>query len=170
MYDWQSGAQQERTAADIRKKSRSRKIKRNVAGGVVLAILLAVITTGAFLILSALDKSGAVATDSGVSACKAMADTVGKNSDSQEKWGEPEYQAARMPFESSKHADLKVAGTNLIDTVYKVQNQNLDDADFGEAMVTLQTLQTQWAALQTACANHGQTLPALSTGGEQTGT
>lgn len=157
---------QERMA---KRKARNRKIKRNIAGGVILLLILAVVTTGAFLILSALDKSGAVATDSGVSACKAMAENVGKNSDSQE-WGEPEYQAARMPFESSKHADLKVAGTNLIDTVYKVQKQNLDDADLGTAMVTLQTLQTQWAALQTACANHGQTLPPMPTGGEQTDT
>lgn len=160
MYEYEPHYREQ--AQKARKTARNRKIKRNIAGGLVLLAIFAVMFGGVVLLSKAFG-SDSVSTDSGVSACKKMAENVGKNDGENEVWGEAEYQAARMPFESSKHADIKVAGSNIVDTIWQMEKQSRSEQDLGGALVTLTTVQTQWAALQTACANHGVTVPPLPT-------
>lgn len=147
------------------KRTRKQKIKRNIAGGVVLALLFAALFGGTMAIFNALDDSKFSNKDSGVSACEKMAENAGKKDVKGDDgpWGEPEYRAARLPFESSKHADIKVAGGNMVDTIYNLEKQSQNEDDLGGAIVTLSMIQTQWTALQTACANHGVDVPALPT-------
>lgn len=154
--------EQHKKLEEVRQENqRIRKIKRNIAGGLVLLFIFGIMFGGVILISKAFGSASG-STDSGVAACKRMAENVGK-SNKNETWGEPEYHAARMPFESSSHADIKVAGTNIVDTIWQMEKQSKDEENLGGALVTLTTVQTQWAALQTACANHGVTVPPLPT-------
>jgi hypothetical protein len=145
-------------------RSLKSKILRNIAGGAIILAVIAAILFPALYFSGALANTP-IAKDSGVSACEKMAENAGKKNvkGGGGKWGEPEYRAARMPFESSEHADIKVAGGNMVDTIYNLEKQGDNEDDLGGALVTLSTIQTQWAALQTACANHGVDVPALPT-------
>lgn len=121
------------------------------------------------LLISAISGTGpasAVTADSGVAACKAMANNMTKSKDtSNTKMTKAKYNEARKPFEKSRHSDIKVAGTNLLATIYKADQMPQDDTDlgkqFGDAMVLMSAVQTNWSALQVACGNHGVTVPAL---------
>lgn len=160
MYDFDG----DRNDPILKKAKRNRKIKRNLAGGAVLLAIFLVMM-GALVFLTDSFGSEVISKDSGVSACEKMAENVGKKNvkGGTDPWGEPEYQAAMLPFESSKHADIKVAGTNMVTTIYNLEKQSNNDEDLGGALVTLSTIQTQWGQLQTACANHGVTVPPLPT-------
>lgn len=163
MYDFE---EQNKKLEEVNKENRRiRKIKRNVAGGVVLALLFSVLFGGTMAIFNALDDSKFSSKDSGISACEKMAENANKKDvkGGDKTWGEPEYQAAMLPFENSQHADIKVAGTNMVTTIYNLEKQSNNDEDLGGALVTLSTIQTQWGQLQTACANHGVTVPPLPT-------
>jgi hypothetical protein len=162
-FDGEYAARKARERAN--KQIRNRKIKRNIAGAFALLGILTLLVIGGLLILSAVDSEGkaSVAKDSGVSACEKMAESVGKNDGNDEPWTEADYHAARMPFESSKHADLKVAGQNVVDAVYELEKSSTDDENLAGALIAFNTVQTRWAGLQTACAAHGVDLPALPT-------
>lgn len=100
------------------------------------------------------------AKDTGVTACKTMADNMAKKKTNTKKMTEASYRKARAPFENSKFADIKVAGQNILDTVYQADTQP-DPDNIGGAMILLGSLQAQWGQLQTACANHGVTVGPL---------
>ena len=148
---------------DSRRATRRRKIKRNLTVGLLLALLFVGLFWGAIFLLNALDDSKFSNKDSGISACEKMAENVGQptKKDDGKPMTNDELQVAIMPFEASKYADIKVAGTNLVTTIYNVENAPQDDESLGGAMALLSTLQTQWGQLQTACVNHGVTLPPL---------
>jgi hypothetical protein len=133
------------------------QFKRNVAGGLVLLAIFAVVLGGALWLSGAWANVGP-ATDSGVSACKKMVENMDDGRADNAKWTEADYFAARAPFESSKHADLRVAGTNLVDTIWKSE-QTVDDESLGGALGLMSTLQTQMSQLQIACGNHGVAVP-----------
>lgn len=125
-----------------------------VIGAVVIFLLIA----GS---LAVFGMPGKAQQDSGITACqeiKANAESGKKSSGA--KMTEEQYKAKRAPFENSEFADLKVAGTNLVDSIYQM-DQKKDDGNLTNALVTLHTIQNQYAALQTACANHGVDLPNL---------
>jgi hypothetical protein len=138
------------------------KLRRNIVGGIALLAIFFLILGPALIIMELTSDDGPISTDSGISACKRMAENVGKDDGDDTPWTEADYFAARAPFESSKHADIKVAGTNIVDAVYELEKAaDPNNDDLGSAMVALNTVQTRWAGLQTACANHGVTVPAL---------
>lgn len=100
--------------------------------------------------------------DSGVTACKTLAKNVqDKKSGSDNPMTKAQYEKARTPFENSSYSDIRVAGTNVISTVYKADSKKIQDGDIGHAIALMNVLETQWGALQTACGNHGVTVPAL---------
>lgn len=160
MYDFDG----DRNDPILKKAKRNRKIKRNLAGGAVLLAIFLVMM-GALVFFTDSFGSEVISKDSGVSACEKMAENVGKKNvkGGDKTWGEPEYQAAMLPFENSQHADIKVAGTNMVTTIYNLEKQSNNVENLGGALVTLSTIQTQWGQLQTACANHGVTVPPLPT-------
>jgi len=95
-----------------------------------------------------------------------MADNV-KNPkpENNKHWTEDDYHKARKPFENSKYPDLKVAGTNIVDSIYKMDQDSLkssDDPSLSDSLGMLSTINTQWSALQVACAKAGVDLPGLS--------
>lgn len=105
-------------------------------------------------------------TDSGVKACQTMAENAKHpKASNNEHMTESSYHESRVRFENSSYADIKVAGQNLVDTIYKADKASQapsDDEDLGGTFALLSTLQNNWAALQVACANHDVDLPALS--------
>jgi hypothetical protein len=131
--------------------------------GTILTILSAIgllgIATGVAI---AIAPDHFVKTDSGVEACQTLADNMAKQKSSDDKpMTEADYKRIRKPFENSKHADIKVAGTNVVDTVYKADTKS---KDLGSAMVLLNKLQTQWGQLQVACSKEGVDVPQLPMG------
>jgi hypothetical protein len=109
--------------------------------------------------------------DSGVAACKTMASNMKKtdNIKSDGPMTASKYHQIRKPFEKSKHSDVRVAGTNIVDTIYNgSKDLQTDSGDpgksLGKAFALMGTLQAQWGQLQTACGNHGVTVPALPMG------
>lgn len=109
------------------------------------------------------DNGGVIGTDSGVAACEQMAANVNDNAKpvSNVKMTEVQYQEKLAPFQNSKYSDIKVAGTNIMETVYQADQQR-DSLDFGGALALQATLQTQWTQLQVACGTHGVTIPSLA--------
>jgi hypothetical protein len=137
-------------------------LKRNLAGGLCLLAIFTILILVSLTIYNAV-TAGTSSTDSGVSACQKMADNVGKNNGDNKPMTEGDYRIAKFPFENSKYADIKVAGVNMVDTIYNLEKQSQGDEDLGGSMVTLTMVTTQWGLLQTACANHGVTVPSLPT-------
>lgn len=127
---------------------------------VVLFLVISAAFLGTFLLLR---DSGIVATDSGVAACEQMANNAKapKSSGPISKMTEAQHQEKRAPFANSQYADIKVAGTNVVDTIYKADQMG-DDTDLGTIMMTATQLQAQWAQLQIACSSHGVELPNLN--------
>lgn len=144
------------------KYSRTPFDKDQIAYRIITALVIVLI----FIIGGALyfHSKGVFGKDSGVAACEQMAVNAkdGKKSDKKTLMTEAQYKEKRAPFENSKYADIKVAGTNLVETIYKADHAQLDDT-LGSSIVLLTTVQTQYGALQTACAAHGVDLPSLTT-------
>lgn len=106
-----------------------------------------------------------VVPDSGVQQCKDIAKNVssGKTASNDSETTMAEYEAKKKPFQDSRYADIRVAGTNLItlfEQMDKLSKSDDDDA-WGAGLVALGQLSSNWTALQTACSNHGVTVPPL---------
>lgn len=129
----------------------------------VALVGVGLVVAGASVLLDTTQASKRV--DSGVVACREFAKnaTEGKTNSSNKPMTQAEYDKVRGPFVNSGHGDIKTAGTNLVDTIYKVSSKGTDDMDLGGAIMMMTTLQTQYSTLQTACENHGVTLPPLPT-------
>ena len=134
------------------------------------SVLIAVgIGLGSGSAVKKVDNVVAAHTDSGVIGCQKISDSAknskSDSSDSDSETTVAEYEKAKQPFLDSRYADVKVAGTNLLngmEAMEKAANSD-DDSDFGAALIGLGELHTNWTALQVACANHGVTLPSLPT-------
>lgn len=141
-----------------RRKSRNRTMIFVYSVILVSFVIFAIVAVP--LITEMVQPFGA---DSGVTACQQMAENAKQpSSGSNTPMTEELYRQKRKPFEDSQYADISVAGTNLVDTVYQAQKTSADDTNLGDAFALLSTIQTNWAALQVACKNHGVELPALT--------
>lgn len=85
--------------------------------------------------------------DSGVTACQQLGHNTTKVG----------YETARKKWSDSKYQDLRTAGTAVVDTAHKMDGESdqTNNEDLNASLTDLATLKTQWAALQTACKNHG---------------
>jgi hypothetical protein len=115
----------------------------------------------AFTVFVPVAKS--IAKDSGVSACETMQKNVEDNVKSTSgKMTLEQRDKARKPFQDSRYPDLRVAGTNLVDSLYDV-DQKIDSADLGQTMAMAALIRSDFTTLQTACSAHGVNVPALPT-------
>lgn len=150
-------------AEDTLGRAKTKKARRNRMLLMIVGALLA-INGVVGLVLTGIAKTD----DPGIAACSDMAERVGHPSKNENKtMTEEEWIRIRQPFEKSSYADISVAGTNLVDAVYKADqlmaNKKDEDADLGESLAILSVIQTNYANLQTACKNHGVDLPGLGT-------
>lgn len=131
----------------------------------VLLLIAAIGATGiATGVAIAVSPSNFVKEDSGVTACKTISkNMVEKKSSDSKPMTEADYNRIREPFENSKYTDIKVAGTNIVDTVYQADTQP-DPNNIGGAIILMGTLQGQWGQLQVACSKRGVDVPQLPTG------
>lgn len=134
--------------------------KRNIVVWSIITILLILVITIP-LTLHLTNQSTSM--DTGIAACKTIADNskLEKKQESDVPMTKEDYDQVRRPFERSAYADIKVAGLNFVDTVYKADQASTEEGDLGEIMLLMTTLQSQYAALQVACGTHGITLPPL---------
>lgn len=145
-----------------------RNTKRNLLAAACVIVIGAILAVIALFFMS--DSSSAspgvrlVPVDSGISECKQIAKnaTSNKNEDTSKAMTKTDLASKTAPFTQSKYSDIRLAGTAMVATLYKIDNQG-DDAtiDLGTSMVTLTTLEVKYAALQSACAAHGVSLPDL---------
>lgn len=120
-----------------------------IAAGAVLAVLaLAAVGYGAWDLLKP---------DPGIAACEAMAGKRGPlgdaNSDGNDKLSESEYLKLREVFADSKHADIRAAGTKLVDVLWQV-SQIPEGQELG-AIAYVGQVTGAMTELTGACANHG---------------
>jgi flagellar basal body rod protein FlgC len=129
---------------------------------VITALGLLGIATGVAI---AVAPNHFVKTDSGVAACKTISENMANSQSTKnnKKMTEASYKKARAPFENSSHADIKVAGMNIIDTIYQADTMK-DPDNIGAAMILMNSLQSQWSDLQVACSKQGVDVPKLPTG------
>lgn len=139
---------------------------RHIVSALIAFVVTAVAVFGIFSVFNAVLWSS-VQKDSGIAACEDMAKRASDSASGEkttETMTEAQYKDARAPFENSKYPELKIAGMNMVDTIKDASDTlNKNDADLATAMLVLTNLKTDWAALQTACAAHGVTLPQLDT-------
>lgn len=101
--------------------------------------------------------------DSGVTACKNMANEADNPATGDHKpMTKEDVLVAKRPFLTSKHSDIRYAGTNIIDTIYKA-DEYVEKGDLGSSLTLLGDIQNQWYELRLACANHGVKVPPLKT-------
>ncbi|MGC4750472.1 hypothetical protein ACLQ28_33110 [Micromonospora sp. DT201] len=118
-----------------------------IAGLAFVAVLM--LTAGGYAVYDRFIRE-----DSGIAACKAMAD--GKQMDGSpktsddDKLTEAEYRDARKIFEDSRNTKIREHGTALIDILWQVQG--MED---GGALALLGPMGTHVSGLQTACADEG---------------
>lgn len=121
-------------------------------------IVLLLLAAGVVFFIAA--KSSAAA-DTGVTSCTQMAERQKAGTKSTGKMDDASYHKVRAPFESSKYADLKTAGTEFVDAVYAGQKALEDDTPLQSSMGVITELSTKYASLQLACRNHGVKLSDL---------
>jgi hypothetical protein len=108
-------------------------------------------------------KASAPKTDSGVTACKNMAKEANNRVTGDTKpLSKEDALVAKTPFLTSKHDDIRHAGTTIIDTIYNA-NVAVEKGDLGSSLTLLSDIQSQWGELRLACANHGVKVPPLKT-------
>ena len=105
--------------------------------------------------------------DSGVVACQAMADNV-ISGDTRDDVNTPMTEAmlnkAKGPWKHSQYAELRIAGINVVTTIYELDiasSKSDADTDVMAIMSILRTLRDQWTALQIVCAQHKVDIPDL---------
>ncbi|GIF14540.1 hypothetical protein [Actinoplanes teichomyceticus] len=91
--------------------------------------------------------------DSGVAACKALADRDRAAGGADETLTREEYLAMRRVFADSRYADLREHGTKLMDVLWQVTQLGTDDQV--AALTYLEPLTRHVSGLQSACADHG---------------
>jgi hypothetical protein len=129
----------------------------------ILLIIAAIGATGIVTgVAIAVSPNHFVKQDSGITACKMISENMAKKESSNDPLEtEADYNRIIKPFEQSSHADIKVAGMNLVNTIYKADTKT---KDLGSAMVLMNTIQNQWSALQVACGKQGVDVPQLPNG------
>lgn len=136
--------------------------KRNI---LILVGIFLILVAGVLIPLSMKTASDASTiiqgTDSGVAACKQIAVNMKSTvSTPDDKMTPAVRDSKKSPFVHSRYADLKVAGSNVIDTVYRMDN-SADTNSLGGGLADLTLVVNAWSSLQVACANHGADIPAL---------
>ncbi|MEU4472809.1 hypothetical protein [Micromonospora sp. NPDC023888] len=125
---------------------------------VAFVVLLMLLATG-FTVYE-----GFIKEDSGVAACKAMAE--GRDPDGtskgtgEDELTEAEYRKTRKLFEDSRHEDIREHGTALVDLAWQI-SQLPDGQEMG-AIAFLGPVETATTGLQTACADQGVILKLRS--------
>ena len=114
-----------------------------------IALIIGLVV-GAIIFVASMAAGTTALKDSGITACQNLADNTGKPAAEKKP-------VTSKDFETSGYTDLKVAGTDFVATV----KSNTDDEDLAGALGAVSKLHTQYAILQTACANHGVNLPPL---------
>lgn len=130
----------------------------------LLAVVVVLVLGAAAAIMFWPGNNNPIYKDSGVAACEQMAENAKKPSSNSSKtpMTQKQLDEKKVPFTKSKYADIKVSGTNILDTVYKADHMDVN-AGLGDTMALLTLMQSQWTQLQIACSNHGVDLPALKT-------
>lgn len=138
---------------------------RNNLIGII--VLLIVALAGVFVVGTVASKS-ATKHDSGVMACQKMADSA-KSGDTANDSNTPmtadQFAKAKEPWEKSGFADLRMAGVQVVTTIYAIDQASStseDDEDLADVMGQMVALQTRWAALQQACGAHGVQIPDIN--------
>jgi hypothetical protein len=92
--------------------------------------------------------------DSGIAACEAFRDS-GKvtNNANGGQFTEDQYLKLRKVFQDSRHDDIRIAGTRLMDVVWQVSK--LGPNPGLEALPYLNQIMSAATDMQGACANHG---------------
>jgi hypothetical protein len=136
------------------------QFRRNVAGGISIVLIFSVMFAIVFSLYNVFRGSDDVGLDSGVVACQKIIENAEDGRSAVAKdMTEADYKKAREPYQNSKYADLKTAGTTMIETVYMAQN-NPDDS-FKGSVDLLTNIRTNWIILQSACGRHGVNIPSL---------
>lgn len=140
------------------------RISVNPRAWSLFIIILLIGLTAAFFLMQ-LNSKGV---DSGVAACRGIAgETLSPQSPTAKPsastkstpMSEDTYRKNRAVYENSRYSDLKVAGTAVIDIVHTMSNDL--GKDITSTMANYNTLKSNWAALQRACANHDVKIRSL---------
>lgn len=135
----------------------AKRRKRNFQWFVAIVALLIVVCAAIGISLN-LNHSSA-SNDSGVSACQQMASNKAAAKKSSGPMTVEQRDQKKAVFENSHYADLKVAGANVVDTVYAMDNAADDSIAASYEFMT--KIEAQWGNLQVACLNHGVKIPGL---------
>ncbi|MFG1838066.1 hypothetical protein [Micromonospora sp. NPDC049175] len=126
-------------------------------------LLIAGLAFVALLMLTATGLTvyeGFIKEDSGVAACRAMAE--GKDPDGSAKgsggstFTEAQYRKTRELFEDSRHEDIRRHGTALVDIAWQIEQ--LPKGQEMGAVAFLASVEAATTGLQTACADQGVTV------------
>lgn len=136
----------------------SREHRRNYQAPSKLVIWIGVSMLLALIIVVAGVVVAFTSEDSGVAACRAVAE--GKAADGGEKTAgakmtEQEYRHARELFADSSDQDIRAHGTTLMDLAWQLQ-QSPDSA-----LLLVSDMTRAYTGLAGACAAHGYTIPPL---------
>lgn len=136
--------------------------KRRRAGLIIAAVV------GALLIIAG-GGVGAFALrgttpfkDSGVAMCEQMRDAQVKDVQAMingSKWNIDTYHTIRQQFVDSRYADLRDAGTKLIDLAWQIFGSTNSTDSIGAALVAGGQIMQDYSSLTGACANHGVDIP-----------
>ncbi|MET8040377.1 hypothetical protein ABZU25_05860 [Micromonospora sp. NPDC005215] len=100
---------------------------------------------------------GFIKEDSGVAACKALAEGKGPDGTAKGsgdiKLTEAEYRETREVFEDSRYEDIRKHGTALVDIAWQISQ--LPEGQEMAAIALLVPVETATTGLQTACADQG---------------
>jgi hypothetical protein len=142
----------------------------------LLAGAIVLVGSGAAVAVSAATGVGPVAgifKDSGIAACETIRDNAAAKKASaaaspsvkastDQAAATATYLAWRKAFAGSRHEDLRVAGTEVMDLINQLSGSDDNDADLGLALATAGQLIQKWSSLAGACANHGVTIPKIT--------
>jgi hypothetical protein len=120
--------------------------------------ILAILACVSAIIVISLNQSPS-AKDSGVTACQQMASTKTATKSSNAPMTVEQRDQKKAVFQNSHYADLQVAGANVVDTVYAMDNAADDSIAASYEFMT--KIEAQWGNLQVACLNHGVRIPGL---------
>ncbi len=141
---------------------------------VLLAGAVVLVGSGAAVAVSAATGVG-IFKDSGIAACETIRDNAAAKKASASAAPSPSVKAStdqaaatatylewRKAFASSRHDDLRIAGTEVMDLINQLSDADDSDANLGLALAMAGQLIQKWGALAGACANHGVTIPKIT--------
>lgn len=127
----------------------------------VSVFLLAILTGAVFLVVyvghNTNGQASVAKVDSGVATCKTMAEST-TPANVNDEWRKNRLSV----FTGSQYQDLRMAGVNFTNAAYDIVTKMTNVKDVEELNALNSKLETTHAELRTACANHGVTLPPLS--------